>query len=277
MLTATLLALAAAVLHATWNLLIKQSGDRWIALWAMSLVAGGLAGSVLAGAAVLGYADGIAWRWAVLSSIVQLGYLRMLAWAYDRGDFSVAYPIARGGGALLAAIGGVLFLGDHLSLLSALGISVAVSGLVLLALGRSHLELAPALAVAAAIGTYTLIDSKGSRATGSPTYALLDFVAIAVTTSMWGLGHRQGRRVVAVIRADPRRTLLAGVATTLAYGMVLVAVQHAPVGYVTALRESSVVLAALAGWRLLGEGDARRRLTAAGVTATGLVLLVAAR
>ena len=75
--------------------------------------------------------------------------------------------------------------------------------------------------------------------------------------------------------ASWRRALLTGLAALVTYGMVLIAVQHAPVGYVAALRESSVVLGALAGWRLLGEGDHRRRITAAD-RAGGLITLVVA-
>lgn len=77
-----------------------------------------------------------------------------------------------------------------------------------------------------------------------------------------------------MLRTNGRRAAVTGVASLVTYGMVLVAVQHAPVGYVTALRESSVVLAALAGWRLLGEGDHRRRVTAAVVVFSGLLVLV---
>ena len=73
-----------------------------------------------------------------------------------------------------------------------------------------------------------------------------------------------------------RRALVTGLAALVTYGMVLVAVRHAPVGYVAALRESSVVLGALAGWRLLGEGDHRRRIAAAGVVVVGLITLVVA-
>ena len=78
----------------------------------------------------------------------------------------------------------------------------------------------------------------------------------------------------AMLRDNGQRAVLSGLASLVTYGLVLVAVRYAPVGYVAALRESSVVLAALAGWKLLGEGDHRRRLTAAMVVFTGLLVLV---
>lgn len=278
MLTATLLALGAAGLHASWNLLVKQSDDRWIALWAMSLVAGGLAAAALVVVTLLGAAPpASALPWAATSGVVQLLYLVFLGRAYDRGDFSVSYPVARGGGALLAAIGGVLILGDHLSVLAGAGILIAAGGLALLAIGQRGVDLAPALVVAAMIGTYTLVDAHGSRESESSAYALLVFIAIAITTSMRGIARGDGPRVLAALRRDPRTYAITGTASALAYGMVLIAVRHAPVGYVTALRESSVVLAAIIGWRYLGEGDGRRRVLAAAVVLSGLVLLVAGR
>ena len=215
--------------------------------------------------------------WAGISGVVQLGYLLVLARAYDRGDFSVSYPVARGGGAVVAAIGGVVVLGDDLSILAASGIGLAAVGLGVLVAGQRRVDLTPALVVAGLIGTYTLVDAHGSRESGSAAYPLVVFVAIAVTTSLWGAAHGQMSTVVGAIRLRPATYLYAGTASALAYGMVVVAVRYAPVGHVTALRESSVVIAAIIGWRYLGEGDGRRRLLAAVVVLAGLVLLVAGR
>jgi drug/metabolite transporter (DMT)-like permease len=277
-LTATLLALGAAGLHAAWNLIVKLSDDRWIALWAMSLVAGALTGTALVVAVAVGAGPpGRPLVWAGVSGVVQLGYLVVLARAYDRGDFSVSYPVARGGGAVLAAIGGVVLLGDELSALSVTGIGVAAIGLGILVIGQRRVDLAPALVVAALIATYTLVDAHGSRESGSAAYPLVVFVAIAVTTSVWGLARGQAGDVVVAIRHRPSTYLVAGAASALAYVMVVVAVRSAPVGHVTALRESSVVIAAVIGWRYLGEGDGRRRLASAAVVLVGLVLLVAGR
>lgn len=272
MLAATLLAAGAAVLHAGWNLLVKQSGDRWIALWGQFAVAGVL--SLVALVAVGGLpAEG--WLWATATGIVHIVYVLGLARAYDHGDFSVSYPVARGGGALLAAAGGVLFLGDHLSRLTATGIVIVVGGLVLLAAGQGRVQVAPALGVAVTIGTYTLIDSEGARRTDTNAYALAVFISIALAVTATGVALGRRRQMVRSLRTSWRQFLLGGTAAALAYGMVLAAVRRAPVGYVTALRESSVVLAALAGWRLLGEGNPRRRILAATVVLAGLVVLVA--
>lgn len=273
MLLATVLALGAAILHAGWNLAAKQSGDRFIALWGQFTVSG-LIGAVALVVWALVDEVSIAWPWAVVSGLVHVPYIVLLARAYDSGDFSLAYPVARGGGALIAAIGGVVLLGDDLHPLTAAGIAVAAAGLMILATGHGRPNLTPAILVALTIGTYTLADSRGARESGSAAYALGGFVCMAVAVFVWGTSRGRLPDLRRAMAARPGRFAATGTASAVTYTMVLVAVQHAPVGYVTALRESSVVLAAFAGWRYLGEGDHRRRLASAAVVLTGLVLLV---
>jgi multidrug transporter EmrE-like cation transporter len=241
-------------------------------LWGMFFVAGVLAVPVYA---AMGGMPASGWAWAMATGLVHIGYVEGLSRAYDHGDFSVSYPVARGGGAALAAIGGIVLLGDHLGLLSSAGLTVAVAGLVLLATGQGHLHLAPALAVAMTIGVYTLIDAEGSRRTDTNAYAMAVYIATAACTTVWGLSRGRRRQMAAGLRASWRTFAIGGTASAVAYAFVLAAVRLAPVGYVTALRESSVVLAALAGWRLLGEAQVRRRVAAAGVVVAGLALLVA--
>ena len=189
--------------------------------------------------------------------------------------FSVAYPVARGGGAALAAISGVAFLGDDLSLLEVSGIAIVVLGLVVLSQGAHVPSLTMALAVALTIGTYTTLDAQGARATDSIAYVFATFCGVALSNTAYGVAAGRWGELTTMLRSNWRRATAAGAASLVTYGMVLVAIQRAPVGYVAALRESSVVLAALAGWRLLGEGDHRRRITAALVVFAGLVTLVA--
>jgi drug/metabolite transporter (DMT)-like permease len=275
MLLATLLALGAAVLHAGWNLVAKRAeGDLYMVLWAQFFV-----GAIYALPLMVAYQVvwGIPWQgyaWAAVSGVVHLPYLWLLAKAYTHGDFSVSYPVARGGGAALAATCGVLFLGDHLSALEVAGIAVVVGGLCVLAYGATGRDLALALAVAGTIGLYTTADAKGARITDSVGYVFASGVATVVTNTAFALITGRRREMGAMLRSNWRRSSVTGLAALVTYGMVLVAVRHAPVGYVTALRESSVVLAAFAGWKLLGEGDHRRRLSAAAVVFAGLLILV---
>jgi multidrug transporter EmrE-like cation transporter len=273
-LAATLLALGAAVLHAGWNLAVKQSGDRFMALWGQFAIAG--AGCAIALAAVGGLpAEG--YLWAAISGLVHLPYCWFLAHAYDHGDFSLVYPVARGGGALLAAIGGILLLGDDLSPPALVAIGLVAGGLFTLAGPAGPVELRSAAVVAVTIGAYSLADAKGIRSTGTPAYALASFVGTAISTTTFGLLSGRALMMRHAMRTGWRRFALIGSAATVTYGMVQLAFQRAPVGYVTALRESSVVLAAFVGWRVLGEPAGRKRMAASGVVLSGLVLLVAAR
>jgi uncharacterized membrane protein len=274
-LLATVLALGAAVLHAGWNFVAKRaSGDRYMVLWAQFFAGGVISLPIMIGNQLL---FGMRWEgylWAMASGCVHLPYTWLLAKAYTHGDFSVSYPVARGGGAALAAVGGVLFLGDHLGAAEVLGIAIVVVGLMLLAYGATGPNLAMALAVAGTIGVYTVLDARGARVTETVAYIFATFVATAMTNTIFGLSTGRATEMRAMLRDNGQRAVLSGLASLVTYGLVLVAVRYAPVGYVAALRESSVVLAALAGWKLLGEGDHRRRLTAAMVVFTGLLVLV---
>ena len=128
MLTATLLALGSASVHATWNLLIKTStGDRRITTWGVFLLGGLLTLPVIA---VVGLPGWVALPWLVMSGVVHMFYGEGLAAAYTHGDLSATYPVARGGGALLAAVGGVALLDDHLSVPAWIALGIVAVGLV---------------------------------------------------------------------------------------------------------------------------------------------------
>ena len=277
MLGATLLAVGAAFLHAGWNFAIKQpaSGqhaDRWHALWGQFFVVGlGCLVLVIA----LGGVPATAWLWASISGVTHVAYVWFLAKAYDIGDFSVSYPIARGSGAVLAAVGGVVALDDSLSTANIAGIAVCAVGLWLIAGPADNEHVRAALAVAVAIGIYSVVDSHGSRTTGGNLYPLTTFVACAAFTTLHGFAL--GRRVTMgqTLKFRWRRLALTGGASVLTYWMVLIAVQRASVGYVTALRESSVVIAAIVGVAFLREPNGRRRIAAASLALLGLVILVA--
>jgi uncharacterized membrane protein len=274
-LLATVFALAAAVLHAAWNLRVKASEDRFLALWGQFLAAGAVSAS---GLVVTGLPDRDSWPFLALSGSIHLPYVLALARAYGAGDFSLAYPLARGGGALAAALGGLLLLDDHLSVPGWLAIGVITGGLMsFVRPATPRASQRWALLVAVIIGGYTLADAAGARHSEGVAYVLATFAATTLTVSAWGLATGRGPALARTLPGAWRRYLRSGLASTAAYGLVLYAVRWAPVGYVTALRESSVVLAAVAGWRLLSEGFGRGRVASASVVASGLVLLVIAR
>ena len=277
MFAATVLALGAAVLHAGWNLSVKQSGDRWLALWGL-FAAGGLLGLPYALVATIqGDLGWSAWGWASLSGVIHAFYIGRLARTYDVADFSVTYPIARGGGALFAAIGGVVFLDDHLSPVSVAGIVIVVLGLMILSGHVDWAHVWPALIVAFLIGSYTVVDSKGSRSTVGSAYAMSIFVTGGIGTTIQGLYRRRWRSMVASAPEKWKQYAMTGAASLITYWMVLLAVRRAPVGYVTALRESSVVFATFLGWRVLREQSGLRRILCSALIVVGLVTLVVGR
>ncbi|MFZ9771046.1 MAG: EamA family transporter [Ilumatobacteraceae bacterium] len=274
MLTATLMALAAACLHAGWNLAVKRNVDSGLALWGQFFIAMlGALGALGVWWIIDGRPD-FAWQFTLLSGITHLPYSVLLVRAYNSGDFSVSYPIARGGGAVGAAVLGVLLLNDVLSWLTASGIVVAGVGFFLLSRGSLR-QMRFALATAVIIGIYTAIDATGVRESADPAaYALSIFVTTGLSVSAWTFATR-GREAVAAMRQQWPQFSLAALFTLGSYCLVLLAMREAPVGYVAVLRESSVLIAAFAGWKVLGEADHRRRIGGAAVVLVGLVALVA--
>ncbi|HRE02488.1 MAG TPA: EamA family transporter [Ilumatobacteraceae bacterium] len=274
MVLATALALSSAVLHAGWNLFAKRSSDPFLALWSQFLIAG------VIGVVVLLVGGGVptgVWVWAAISATAHIPYVVALGWAYHHGDFSLAYPIARGGGALFAAIGGIAILGDDLRAMSLVAIGVVAFGMWMLAWGAAPGHVLAALTVAVSIGVYTVSDSHAVREHDAPLYVFAGIAAVGVAASVTALAMGRGRDLIAMARPQWGRASLAAVMTISAYGLVLVAVRHAPVGYVAALRESSVLIAVFVGHRLLRESSGHRRLAAAALILAGLVLLVATR
>ena len=212
-----------------------------------------------------------------MSALVHIPYVVFLARAYDRTDFSIVYPVARGGGVIAGAVGGAFFLEDNLRTLGWISIAVVAAGLLGLA-GRVKVPaVADALVVALAIGTYSVSDAHGVRVAGTDRYVLAEFVLLAVAVTVYGLARGRVGVLRATLTTHPWTALVSGVATVVTYGLVVAAFRLAPVGYVSGVRESSVVIAALIGWRYLGEDGGRRRLACSGVVLGGVILLVISR
>lgn len=271
-----MLALIAAGLHATWNVLIKTSDDRELAAWGQ-FAAGGLI--FLPVLVVAGFPARTAWPYLAASGLIHVLYVESLVRAYHHGDFSLAYPLARGGGALVAAVGGALLLDDVLKSAAWIALCVVALGLgSLVQRGANRESLGWAGLTAVVIGTYTLIDTAGARRTDNGfAYGVALTLCAATALTGVGLARGRGRAFVSTIGGSWRRYLVSGLCLTGAYSLVLVAVRFAPVGYVATLRESSVVLGAYAGWVFLGEGLARRRFVSSLIVTAGLIALVATR
>jgi len=270
----TVFAVAAAVLHAAWNLIAKRAVDPFLALWGQFAVAGAICLPFLIAAGGLPPAG---WAWAGLTGLIHLPYVVGLAHAYRRGDFSLAYPVARGGGALVAAVGGVALLGDRLGAWGVVAVVSVACGLCALAIGAPRQQVSAAAAVALTIGAYTTVDSHAARQFDGVAYVFAVFVTIGTAVTLWGLATGRGAALLRLGADSWRRTGIAAVMSVVTYGLVLLAVRDAPVGYVAALRESSVLLAAVIGWTVLGEERTAGRIGASVLVVAGLILLVAGR
>lgn len=277
MVLATVLALTSAGLHATWNLILKTADgeDRDLTSWGLFLFGGALVTPVMI---ALGGPGLRVLPWLVASGLVHMAYINGLVGAYRHGDFSLAYPLARGGGALVAAIGGSVLLGDALSWPAWLAVAVVASGLLSLVGPGIHLPtLRDALITAAAIGSYTIIDAHAARlATSGLAYGLATTTAASLGVSATFLLRGRGPALVGAFGRAWRRWAIAGGCSAVAYALVVVALRWAPVGYVAMLRESSVVLGAGLGWLLLKEPLGGKRLVSSVVILAGLLGLVAA-
>ena len=270
---ATVLALIAALLHTTWNLLIKTAGNREVAAWGQ-FVFGGIA---LAPVLLFIGPPGVdALPYLGISAIVHIVYVFALVKAYQHGLFSLVYPLARGGGALTAAVLGLALLGDSLPAGGWIALGVVTIGIAsLMQPGAPRVEIAFALLTASMIGVYTVIDTAGSRhSTSGFSYGitLVLFTGLVLTVVM--ISRDKGREMRISARLDWRRHLVSGICLALAYSLVLVAVRFAPIGYVATLRESSIVIGAAIGWLFLHERLGRQRLISSVVIALGLVALV---
>jgi multidrug transporter EmrE-like cation transporter len=274
MLLATILSLASAGLHAGWNLRIKASADRTASTAAQF----GCGALLLIPFLLVAGPPTDSLDLLAISAIVHLVYLIALIRSYNTADFSMAYPLARGGGALLAALGGIAFLDDDYNLLS--GLAVGVVALGLLTLVRPDTPPSAVgwgVATGALIGTYTLLDSAGAREAGGISYAAAISLCTGITFNLYAVSTVGAHAVAREFRSRPLEHFFAGACTMGAYLLVLIAVNHAPVGYVATLRESSVVLGAAAGWLLLKEKLGAPRVASSAVVAAGMVMLIAAR
>ena len=142
-----------------------------------------------------------------------------------------------------------MLLGDDVDPLTVAAIVVAAVGMALLAVGADRRQVAVALFVAATIGTYTLVDSHAAREVDDVTYIFAVFLAAGVLVTLYGIAAGRARPMIAALGAQWRRFLVTATMSLVTYGLVLLAVRRAPVGYVAALRESSVVPGAYIGGR----------------------------
>jgi drug/metabolite transporter (DMT)-like permease len=273
------LVLGAALLHASWNALIKAGGDPFVRLAVVNAVSGLCA---LPCILLVAFPARESWPFLFASVVVHHAYYLTLAYGYRFGDLSHVYPIARGIAPPLVALVAWAFAGEDPGVLGLLAVLVISAGIVSLAFtddGRLA-ALKPmgfALATGVTIAGYTLSDGLGGRSAGDVFgYIVWLFVFDALPFSLL-VAWRYRARLGAAVAVAWRPAALGGVLAVAAYGMVIWAMTRSPMAQVSALRETSVIIAALIGSRLLREPFGRRRLLAASAVAAGVVLLQASR
>jgi drug/metabolite transporter (DMT)-like permease len=269
---ASALVLLAALLHASWNAVLRGGRDRF---WTMTVMSIAISVPALAVVPFLDIPAQRSWPYIVTSGILHVAYNLGLVNMYRRGNLGQAYPIARGSSPLLVALGAAAFAGERLGVSSVLGIASVSGGILALILLGGRLAVAslvPALITGACIATYTVIDGLGVRAAnGDPAYIAWMFTLeiLIVPIFLFARG-RNGLRAPGRAFVGP---VIGGVLSLSAYGIVIWALAKGPMGPISALRETSVVFAALIGWKFLREPLSWPRLAACCVIAGGAVCL----
>jgi drug/metabolite transporter (DMT)-like permease len=268
--------LCGAVFHACWNAIIKAQDDHSLAALVVAVFAGCFGLPLML---VLPSPPPAAWPYLVASSLIHVGYFALVGFAYRSMDLGVAYPLTRGSAPLLTATIAFLFLSEALAWNGWLAIVILASGIVTLsadALIRGGLTKQAAIAVAINAGvivTYTLVDGLGARVTGSGViYGAWLSVGTAFCVFLFALATRR-RAFFEEAGKIWLPGLIAGVLTLASYAIVLWAMTQAPIGLVAALRETSVLFAAIIGARLFGEPFGPRRWMALVLIVGGIILL----
>ena len=279
-LTALGLLLVAAMMHTTWNLIVKRAKEKQVFTWC-ALIAGSICFSPLLLANRVFPIS--VWPFVVSSALVEAIYYITLIRAYENGDFSLVYPMARGAAPVFLVLWASLFLGERPRLYGLIGIALLVTGLVVVggktwwtlrktsALKTSALALA--LGVAFCISIYTTIDGAAVRYVNPLPYTVL-VIALGAAFVTPAVVLRYGNRaIINEWRTNWMRIVLVGIFTLLAYMLVLKAYTIARVSYAGAVREISVVFAAFVGWRWLGEDFGLIRLVGAVLIFAGILVI----
>jgi phosphonate utilization associated putative membrane protein len=276
--------LCGALLHAAWNALIKSGLDKAVDT---ALLHGFGSLIALPFALWIGPPPAAAWPYIAASVLIHIGYYIALVGAYQHGELGLTYPIMRGFAPLLVALGSSTLIGEAPSLAAWLGTAGIALGVSLVGLAHPgealhhRKALAFAFANAAIIAAYTVVDGRGVRASalddhGALRYVLLLFVldGIAYPALVWLRRDAAARaEIIAYARTRWPVAALGGGASIGSYAIALWAMTRAPVASVAALRETSVLFAALLGTVLLKERFGLQRALGTAVIVAGVMAL----
>jgi drug/metabolite transporter (DMT)-like permease len=270
------LALAAAGLHAGWNVILKSTDDPLPTSTRSLAASAAVVTPIALGAWLATGHPGLppaGWLVLALSALAELFYFVFLSRAYQAGDLSVVYPVARGTGPLIAVVAGLLILRERLTGLELLGVLALLAGIWAVRRPRLSSAVFPALVTGLFIGIYTTLDRVGINL-GSPwLYGGLLWLLIAILLAAW----TRGRPLRRGFGQSWRTAISIGLMSAAAYGLVLVALLLAPVAVVAPLRESAIVLVTAWGvWKLKEREGAVLRLVGAVAIVVGIALIALA-
>ncbi len=270
-----LIVLFSALIHASWNAILKSSTNKLIDTTVICFFGGLIC---LIAIPFLPVVESAAWPYILVSSIVHVFYFIFLANAYKHSDFSHAYPLIRGAAPPLVALLAFFIVGEELPLIVWAGIILISLGIILpgrIQKGEATLKsVFFILATAVCIVTYTLIDGLGVRVSGSAasyvTYMSLIEGIILVSVMIFYLSPKE---IISYARNRWHLCALAAFLSIFGYGLVLWAMNHAPIGVVSALRETSIIFGTLIGIYFFKEGFGRKRLVTAALICLGALMI----
>lgn len=269
-----LLVLLGAVLHASWNALVKAGTDKSLDA---TLIAAGAAACSIPFLPFLPLPGIVALPFLLASAVLQFTYFRLVGAAYTVGDIGLVYPVMRGVAPLLVAASSNIFLAETLSPIAMAGIAVISTGILTLAFEARHggrRAILLALANAIVIAGYTFVDGVGARLSGNAiSYTLWMSLLPPVLLFGWAFYQRGYAQVTNHVRRHWWRGLVGGGGSILSYGLALWAMTKAPVAMVAALRESSILFALLISIFILKEKASIWRFVAGGIIAAGVLVM----
>jgi drug/metabolite transporter (DMT)-like permease len=279
------LLLMAALMHASWNAILKSDQSDRLATFGVIMTTGTVMG--LCAVPFLPWIEPAAWKYLASSVLIHVLYYTFLLKAYSYGDLSHTYPIARGLGPLLVALVSGRFIGEHLRAQDIAGVLLLSFGLIALAMplrnvvprpgSRHGLATLFAALTGVTIAAYIIADGLGVRSAGPTFQHRLSYIAwLCVVEGPWLLVLAialRPRTVWTHLRRTWWRGMIGGVIANVGYGIAIYALVLGPMAHIAALRETSVLFGALIGTLLLGEPFGRRRVAAAFVIVVGLVLM----
>lgn len=266
--------LGAALLHATWNALIKTGASKIASMFILTFVQG-VAGFFIAMSQP--WPDAQVWLWLAASGVFHAGYKLFLAFAYEQGDLSRVYPIARGAAPMIVTVISALLLIDVIKpieygAIALLGLGIALMARGAFTNGESRRLVPLALGSACMTAGYSLVDGLGARVAGNAVMYvgwLFTLDALIFTPLILAL---RGRVALRASGKDWGVGALAAGASYGAYAIAVWAMTVAPIALVTALRETSILFAVLIGWLVFGDRMDRGKAAAACLIVGGVVL-----